>query len=74
MTSLRQSMPQVTAFIDELRHVFGREHIDAQILAGINGKPVFHAVENGHEVGTPLEPRERVSGKDLVLESIRRNK
>lgn len=52
--SMREQMPVVTAFIDQLREVFGREYIDDIIRAGIRGKPVFHATENGHEVGTPV--------------------
>ena len=52
--SMREQMPVVTAFIDQLREVFGREYIDDIIRAGMRGKPVFHATENGHEVGTPV--------------------
>lgn len=52
--SMREQMPVVTAFIDQLREAFGREYIDDIIRAGMRGKPVFHATENGHEVGTPV--------------------
>lgn len=71
--SMREQMPVVTAFIDQLREVFGREYIDDIIRAGMRGKPVFHATENGHEVGTPVyrgapldmtpEPCHRRTGK-----------
>ena len=50
---LRQEMPGVTAFIDQMREVFGKEGIDTMIRAGLQGKPnCFHARENGIEVGT----------------------
>lgn len=50
--SLREQMPVVSDWIDRMRDAFGKEHIDAQIRAGIKGKPVFFASENGHTVGT----------------------
>lgn len=50
---MRERMPVVTAFVDQLREVFGREYIDNIIKAGMRGQPVFHATENGHTVGTP---------------------
>lgn len=53
-TNLREQMPEVTAFIDELREAFGKEHIDQQIRRGIKGEPVFYAKENGHQIGTPI--------------------
>jgi hypothetical protein len=45
-------MPTVAAFIDGMREAFGKEHIDRQIRAGMNGKPVFYCSENGRELGT----------------------
>lgn len=50
--SLRETMPTVTAWIDGLRDVFGREDIDAVIRSGVRGVPGFYARENGIEVGT----------------------
>lgn len=50
--SLREQMPVVTEWVDSMRQVFGKAHINGQIRAGINGKPVFYASENGHTVGT----------------------
>lgn len=51
---MREAMPTVTAFIDEMRAVFGAESINASIRRGLAGEPQqFHAVENGHELGTP---------------------
>ena len=51
--SLRNAMPEITAWIDDLRQVFGRASIDAQIRRGLRGECVFYARENGHEVGAP---------------------
>lgn len=53
--SLRDEMPNVAAFIDDLREVFGKEMIDGQIRKGMRGEPVFWASENGHEIGTPVD-------------------
>jgi hypothetical protein len=50
--SLRDEMPGVTAFIDDLRAAFGREYIDGMVRAGMKGAPVFWAAEGGHELGT----------------------
>lgn len=47
-------MPEVAAFVDDLREVFGREPIDEQIRRGLRGEPVFWAREAGHEIGTPV--------------------
>lgn len=50
--SMREQMPTVAAWIDQMRAAFGKEHIDRQIQAGMKGQPVFYASENGHTVGT----------------------
>lgn len=51
-------MPQTARFIDEMRAIFGREHVDGQIRLGLRGQPVFWARENGMEIGTrPPEDR-----------------
>lgn len=50
--TLRDTMPTVTAFIDDLRAAFGKDMIDGQIRRGLAGEPVFYAEENGHVVGT----------------------
>jgi hypothetical protein len=48
--NMRDKMPVVTAFIDDLRSTFGKDEIDGAIKAGIrNG--TFSAREGGHEVG-----------------------
>lgn len=62
-------MPESAAWIDELRHAFGPDEINRAIRAGMKGEPVFHAVENGHELGTPMEtadPSRVVSGQRLL--------
>lgn len=51
---MRQAMPTVAGWIDNLRAAFGADMIDAAIRAGIAGQDTFHARENGHEVGTPI--------------------
>ena len=48
----RETMPDCTVFIDEMRAAFGAEEINASIKAGINGQPTFWASENGVETGT----------------------
>jgi hypothetical protein len=56
MASLRDQMPKVTQFIDELREAFGKEMIDTQIRKGMQGEGCFYARENGIEVGSrPVE-------------------
>ena len=64
---LRQKMPLVAAFIDDLRTEFGAEYINDIIRSGIDGQPVFHASENGHQVGTPLPS---VAGKSVSMADI----
>lgn len=52
--SLRDQMPATAAFVDAMREAFGAEEIDGQIRKGLRGEPTFHAVDAGHEVGTPI--------------------
>lgn len=52
--SMRDQMPVCAEFIDQLREVFGKDHIDGQIRAGMRGEPTFFASENGHTLGTPI--------------------
>ena len=51
--SLREAMPLVTGFLDDLRRAFGERYINGAIRAGMQGRPVFWAREGEHEVGTP---------------------
>ena len=60
--NLRESMPLVTAFIDECREVFGADTINRSIKAGLEGQQTFWARENGIEVGTrPSKPFEALT-------------
>jgi hypothetical protein len=52
--NLREAMPLVTAWIDDLRVAFGREVIDKAIKAGLRGEPRFWASENGITIGTKV--------------------
>ena len=58
--SMREQMPVVAAWIDEMRTAFGAAHIDEVIKAGMRGQAVFYASENGHAVGTLALPGWRV--------------
>jgi hypothetical protein len=62
MKSLRDQMPQVAAFVDDLRAAFGAAQIDGAIRAGLRGRPYFWAREGSHEIGTPLAGME--AGQD----------
>lgn len=53
MGKLRDRMPAIDAFIDELREAFGREEIDRMIVTGMRDGH-FHARENDTEIGAPL--------------------
>jgi hypothetical protein len=63
---MRDKMPIVAAFIDQLREAFGREGIDQAIRSGMRDG-TFHARENGHEVGAPVkdEPGRTVRLSDM---------
>ena len=67
--SLREEMPAVTAFIDDLRQAFGAAQINAAIKAGIDGQPTFYASENGREIGTkrPRNPEKEVCPERIEL-------
>lgn len=52
---MRERMPKVAAFVDDLRAHFGREEIDQAIALGLRNAGWanhFYARENGHELGT----------------------
>lgn len=58
---MRQAMPTVAGWIDELRAEFGAEAIDASIRAGLRGEPNrFRAREGELEIGTAFEETRRV--------------
>jgi hypothetical protein len=52
---LKQKMPGVAAFVDDLVEAFGVAAIHGQIRKGLAGEPVFWASENGHEIGTRVD-------------------
>lgn len=55
---MREAMPTVTAFIDELRAVFGADQVDPSIRAGLRGEANrFWAREAGHELGTQFDAK-----------------
>lgn len=68
---MRDAMPTVAAWIDELRAAFGVDAVDTSIRAGMAGLPLFHARENGLEVGTPIpyDPDKTVSLADIALKT-----
>lgn len=45
-------MPEIAAFVAELKAVFGEQDIDEAVRRGKTGEPTFHAQENGRAVGT----------------------
>lgn len=56
--SMREAMPTVAEFVDDMRRVFGAQEINAMIKRGVAGQPnTFYATENGHEIGTPFDGR-----------------
>lgn len=65
---MRDSLPEIAAWIDDLRRVVGRAEIDAQIRRGIAGEPVFAVHVDGElVVGTALPHR-----RSLPLSVFRR--
>ena len=76
---MREAMPVVSAWIDELRTVFGREEVTQWVREGL-ADGTFHAAENGHELGDPAdvverlelqaaEPANAISLADMVIEA-----
>lgn len=51
---MREAMPLVAAFIDDLRAAFGADAVNAHIRRGMAGEPGFWASENGHILGTKM--------------------
>lgn len=55
---MRDLMPTVAQWIDELREEFGADQVDPSIRAGMRGEPgKFWAREGGHEIGTKTKGR-----------------
>ncbi len=51
---MRQAMPFTASIIDDFRANWPEAGIEQAVRAGIAGQKTFHAIENGHEVGTPI--------------------
>ena len=65
---LRQTMPTVAAWIDDLREAFGADAINAAIRNGMAGGTHFHAEENGHTLGCEAMPGGvEVGLRDMVV-------
>ena len=66
--SMRQAMPTVAAWIDELREAFGADSINAAIRNGVAGGAAFYATENGQTIGSDAMPGGVEIGlRDIVL-------
>ncbi len=48
----KHPMPEMAAFVAELRAAFG-DAVDDAVSRGKSGEPTFYARENGRTVGTP---------------------
>jgi hypothetical protein len=48
----KHPMPEIAAFVTELRAAFGDATIDQAVARGRAGEPTFFAQENGRTVGT----------------------
>ena len=49
-------MPEIAAFVAQMKSAFGEPEIDEAIRRGKAGEPTFYAAENGHTVGTASRP------------------
>lgn len=56
---LRDSMPTVAAWVDELREAFGADSINAAIRNGVAGGAAFYATEGGQSIGSDALPGKR---------------
>ena len=67
---LRQTMPTVAAWVDELRAAFGADAINPAIRNGAAGGSYFYAEENGHAIGCEAIPGgQGVNAAQMVLAS-----
>jgi hypothetical protein len=58
---MRETMPEIAGWIDDLRAAFGAPMIEGIIRESVrDGAPGFYACENGHEVGVQPELSESV--------------
>jgi len=69
MSSMREAMPLVTAWIDGLRLAFGHDDVTRWIGEGL-ADGTFYARENGEEVGRPIAaPENAISLAEMVIEA-----
>jgi len=68
---MRDQMPVVAAFIDDLRAVFGRSEVNAVIREGLKPecepRDRFFAREGGQQLGQPWVPAREISAAQMVL-------
>ena len=65
---LRQTMPTVAAWIDELREAFGADAINPAIRNGVGGGTAFYATEGGQTIGFEASLGHHVvTAADMVL-------
>jgi hypothetical protein len=51
-TPVDHPMPEMAAFVADLKAAFGEQEIEEAIRRGKAGEPTFYASENGRSVGT----------------------
>lgn len=61
---IREKMPAMAAFLDDLASAFGEEAVWSQVEKGIAGEPTFFARENGKRIGTRNTVHTSVIGWD----------
>ena len=65
---MRQAMPTVAAWVDELREAFGLDAVNPALRNGAQGGCEFYAEENGQTIGCEAMPgRHVVTAADMVL-------
>ena len=68
---MRQTMPTVAAWVDELRAAFGAEVVNRSIRNGAAGGTWFWARENGSEIGQRPSPgKSEIDASALCLGKI----
>jgi len=66
---MREGMPVVSAWIDDLRLAFGKEGVTLWVRQGLQDG-TFYATENGHEIGRRAEPENAISMAEMVLTPV----
>lgn len=64
---MREAMPVVSAWIDDLRLAFGRDDVTRWVREGL-ADGTFYAAENGHEIGVLAPaPENAISLAEMVI-------